>query len=186
MIGRFHSKFLVFYGVTFLLVILLFQQVTAYGDRSLKAPPKIQGRYVSDQPWPGCLASTRLVLTLYQSGIYLSGNVSIVDQDQETSLVASSKAAHTPELTVSREKPTLTGQWTPQHVMLSGQIPELCNRAQASTAATTPSPIRVQIQGQITNSTKVTFVGQMSVGPHATAIPLRAEREAIAPNTPTH
>jgi hypothetical protein len=50
--------------------------VTAYGETNLKAAPAIAGDYRFDaQNWPECLKSDSLVLTIEQSGVYLSGNL---------------------------------------------------------------------------------------------------------------
>ncbi|XZO01682.1 MAG: hypothetical protein ACM65L_24895 [Microcoleus sp.] len=111
--SHFNLKSLAFYGIAIGSVTLLFKVVTAYGETNLKAAPAIAGSYSFDaKNLPECLKSDDLVLTIEQSGVYLSGNLksnnSSVDRQKTTP-----------------EKPTLAGKWENQGLSLSGAVPNL-------------------------------------------------------------
>lgn len=109
----FNLKSLAFYGITIASVTLLFKVVTAYGETNLKAAPAIGGSYRFDaKNLPKCLKSDDLVLTIEQSGVYLSGNLK-----SNNNSVDSQKT--------NPEKPTLTGKWQNQGLSLSGTVPNL-------------------------------------------------------------
>jgi hypothetical protein len=76
--GHFNLKTLTFYGVMIGSVLVLFNIVTTYGENSLKAPVNISGKYLLESPdLPDCLKSEKLVLAIAQSGLYLTGELSL-------------------------------------------------------------------------------------------------------------
>lgn len=69
---HFHTKSLAFYGAMTAAVFLLFQAVTAYGEKQLKAPISLGGDYtIQLENPPQCLKNRDLVLQIEQSGIYV-------------------------------------------------------------------------------------------------------------------
>lgn len=69
-----NPKSLLFYGSMVGSVFLIFKAVTWYGENNLQAPPKLIGEYALEADnLPSCLGGKNLVLTIEQSGIYLSG-----------------------------------------------------------------------------------------------------------------
>jgi hypothetical protein len=104
----FSAKWISFYGATIAIVVGLFSAATNYGETALKAPTKIAGRYrINAKEFPGCLKAEILVLSLDQSGIYLSG-----------SLLDSEESIRTQ--TAAKKKPSLTGLWERGNLALSG------------------------------------------------------------------
>ncbi|HCF30241.1 MAG TPA: hypothetical protein DEV81_24275, partial [Cyanobacteria bacterium UBA11049] len=69
--NHFNFKSLAFYGIAIASVLILFKIVTAYGEKNLKAPVPIEGRYRLNlaQNIPICPQESNLVLDIQQSGI---------------------------------------------------------------------------------------------------------------------
>ncbi|MBE9186534.1 hypothetical protein IQ270_18040 [Microcoleus sp. LEGE 07076] len=110
---HFNVKMLTFYGISIAFVAVLFKVVTAYGETNLKAPPAIAGSYRFDaKDLPECLKSDSLVLTIDQSGVYLSGNLRSGSSQSDGEKTA-------------EEKPSLVGKWETQGLSLSGAVPNL-------------------------------------------------------------
>ena len=107
-------KSLTFYVGSIGFVVALFSFTTAYGEANLKASTKIEGRYrIAAQALPGCLKDDEpLVLTIQQSGVYLSG--SLLSKDETTQTV-----------TAAKKKPSLSGTWDQQKLELSGLLSHL-------------------------------------------------------------
>ncbi|NJR39588.1 MAG: hypothetical protein HC781_13200 [Leptolyngbyaceae cyanobacterium CSU_1_4] len=126
---KIQAKLLGFYGSTLVFVLVLFQGVTRYGDTKLVAAPNINGRYLSTEAMPGCSESTRVLLTILQSGVYLNGAVDVVEN-------ATAIETGRNELT-----PPLTGQLSAQQVSLQGETAAL-SRCQ-------PLAQRVQVAGTV-------------------------------------
>ncbi|MBW4574760.1 MAG: hypothetical protein KME08_05690 [Aphanothece sp. CMT-3BRIN-NPC111] len=137
MMSHFSPKSLAFYGVAIGSVVVLFNVVSAYGESKLKAPPAIDGDYrISAQNLPGCLKADELILTVQQSGQYLSGYLLPADKGDQ-------------KHTTAEEKPSLSGLWQNQQLNLSGSVPHLksCNNSAAQTEASgSPS---VNIEGRV-------------------------------------
>ncbi len=115
--SHFNIKSLAFYGIAIGSVAVLFKVVTVYGETNLKAAPPIAGSYRFDpRNLPKCLKSDVLVLTIEQSGVYLSGNL------RSGSSVSDPK-------TTTEEKPFLAGKWENQGLNLSGLVPNLAGCA---------------------------------------------------------
>jgi hypothetical protein len=115
MSSHFNLKSLVFYGSAIGAVVILFSVVTAYGEAQLKAPIQIKGRYqIAAQDLPGCLKSKQLLLMIEQSGIYLNG--SLLPGDAAEKLVKKAE-----------ERPSLTGRWSNQQLVLNGPLSQLPN-----------------------------------------------------------
>ncbi|CAD5947595.1 hypothetical protein PCC9214_02342 [Planktothrix tepida] len=75
---HFHAKSLAFYGAMTAAVFLLFQAVTAYGEKQLKAPVSLGGDYTIElENPPQCLKNRDLVLKIEQSGIYVFANLGL-------------------------------------------------------------------------------------------------------------
>ncbi|MEG3850644.1 hypothetical protein QT971_26170 [Microcoleus sp. herbarium19] len=154
-------KSLAFYGIAIGSVSLLFKVVSAYGEANLKAPPPIAGSYRFDaKNLPECLKSDSLVLTIEQSGVYLSGNLR-------------SKAGREPQKT-AEEKPTLLGKWENQGLSLSGAVPNL---AGCSEPAATDRKSSVKLRGIVE---KDRLKGKISLTDGAAATDFTAQRAAAA------
>jgi hypothetical protein len=134
-------KLLLFYGSTLAFVVVLFQGVTRYGDTKLAAAPNINGRYLSTEAMPGCPESTRVLLTILQSGVYLNGAVDVVEN------------APVVEAVTSESTPPLSGRLAAQQVTLEGGTVAL-SRCQ-------PLARRVQVAGTIASESdqKLAFAG---------------------------
>ncbi|MGE5660117.1 MAG: hypothetical protein ACM37W_26305 [Actinomycetota bacterium] len=165
----FKFKSLLLYAVAISSVFVLFKTVTAYGETNLKAPPAIAGRYrLNSQNLPDCLGkqspdpSQGLVLTIHQSGMYLSGSLWPLNREGESEITA-------------EEKPSLTGKWQHQTVRLSGPIPHIlaCNQLPTQGQARTAF---IQIVGSVEGDT---FQGKISLSPRAEqAVDFTATKEA--------
>jgi hypothetical protein len=137
----FTLKELGFYGAAISIVVGLFMVTTNYSEANLKAPTKIAGRYrVDAKEFPGCLKAESLVLSIEQSGIYLSG-----------SLLASEESIQTQ--TAARKKPSLTGLWEKGTVALSGAPKHLESCAQENAA--------IEIHGTVVQNL---LEGELKVG----------------------
>ncbi len=159
---KFNLKSLGFYGGAIGFVVALFSFATAYGEANLKAPNKLEGQYrIAAQSLPGCLQTDALILTIQQSGIYLSGSLLNADETSKT-------------LTASKKKPSLTGLLDRDQITLSG-IPSHLDEC----LKTAPVP-KVLIQSTVTKNVikgkirleseaEVTFVGKREPSPEAQA-----------------
>jgi len=133
--NHFKPKSLIFYAVAIGSVVLLFNRVTAYGNRNLKAAQNIEGRYpIKADNLPECLQSDSLALKLQQSGIYLVGALS-----------KQSNAAPS-----SQEKLSLTGERQGENLSLAGPITE----------RSCPDDTQVAIAGSLNQET---LSGQLTV-----------------------
>ncbi len=162
-------RFLLFYGVTLLVVLLLFRWTTAYGEANLKAPPNVNGRYLTTEPPLGCPANSRLAMTIQQSGIYLNGALALVD-------ATSDPQAPQPQTL------TFTGHWQSQ-MSLTGKTQALasCGLDNSKTQATWQATIVPQPDGAAASSA----VGQLSMDG---MLPWKftAQRQQIATQRSTH
>jgi hypothetical protein len=149
--SHFSPKKLSFYSVAIGSVVILFNAVSSYGEANVKAPTAIGGNYrISNQNLPECLKSDSLVLTIHQSGIYLSGSLLPVDKTTQPQ-------------TTAEDKPSLNGNFHNQQVSLSGSIPHLtaCNNPAVNIAGTVDGKT---LQGKLTLSsipTPVEFTAQL-------------------------
>ena len=135
--NHFNFKSLTFYGMTIAAVVILFSAVTAYGTAHLKAPPAIDGSYrLQAQKLPECLKTSAVVLTVQQSGRYLSGSLL-----PENSI----------KINAAQKKPSLDGNLVNQQINLEGQVPgfPLCKNSQVK--------IQAQVKGK-------TLLGQIYLG----------------------
>ena len=169
MMNHLRLKSLAFYGVTIGLVALLFKVVSAYGETNLKAAPAIGGSYRFDaQSLPECLKSDFLVLTIEQSGVYLSGNLRSGSSEADREKIA-------------EETPSLHGKWETQGLSLSGAVPNL-KGCSDSTATGLNSSVKMRgiVEGE-------SLKGKISLTDKAAATDFTAQREAVAkPQKPEH
>lgn len=151
-------KLLLFYGSTLAFVVVLFQGVTRYGDTRLVAAPNINGRYLSTGAMPGCPDSTRVLLNILQSGVYLNGAIDLVEN-----------AAVIEEVTGETRLP-LTGRLAQQQVGLNGRTSAL-SRCQ-------PLARRVQVAGTIAAEAdqKLAFTGTILLDSEAQPWQIKALR----------
>ncbi|MCC3408522.1 MAG: hypothetical protein JGK17_23645 [Microcoleus sp. PH2017_10_PVI_O_A] len=155
-------KSLAFYGIAIGSVSLLFKVVTAYGETNLKAAPPIAGSYRFDaKSLPECLKSDTLVLTIEQSGVYLSGNLRSGNSEADR--------ANTAE-----EKPSLVGKWENQGLSLSGAVPNLTG---CSNSRAIGQNSYVKLRGIVE---KDTLKGKISLTDRAAATNFTAQREMAA------
>ncbi len=151
---KFNLTSLAFYAGTIGAVVALFSFATAYGEANLKAPTKLDGRYrIAAQALPGCLKAEALILTIEQSGIYLSGSLLNADETDKT-LTASKKQSSLTGM-FDREQLTLSG--VPSHLdacLKTAQIPEVLVQG-AVTEGTITGKIRLG-----SGSASVNFVGK--------------------------
>jgi hypothetical protein len=124
-------RLLLFYGGSLVFVIALFHVVSRYGE-TRQAAPNIDGQYLSTTAMPGCPEASRVVVSIFQSGIYLNGAIAL----QSSEIQEPQKA--------SQSLPPLSGQWQNQQVRLEGRTLPLCATRQ------TAQPI--VIEGQVAAS----------------------------------
>jgi hypothetical protein len=168
MMNHLSLKSLAFYGVAIGAVAILFKVVSAYGETNLKAAPAIAGSYRFDaKSLPECLKSDSLVLTIEQSGVYLSGNL------RSGSTEGREKTAE--------EKPSLFGKWETQGLNLSGAVPNL---AGCSDSTGTDQNSSVKMRAIVEQES---LKGKISLTDKATAIDFTAQREAaVQPQKQQH
>lgn len=185
--SHFHPKSLLFYGVMISSVLLLFRITSAYGEKHLKAPPDVNGRYVSTQAPPGCPESSRLALTILQSGVYLHGSLQLQETGDATPAQPSA----------SQNRPSLDGRWDQSQIVLTGPTEALaiCGSEAGSTREAEPSArSEVSIQGKIepssTNSSpeadSATFTGQLTIAGSNQPWTFNAERQAAEAQSVEH
>lgn len=168
--SHFNFKSLAFYGVAIAGVVVLFELVTNYGETHLKAPPSIEGRYpLAFAQKPDCLKSDALVLTIQQSGSYLSASLLPINTNGKRATAAS-------------EKPSLTGQLSNQQLNLSGADKvKICNNAVPQTEnidrPNDNQPSLVNIQGQLEGKI---LQGRIKLSSISQAIEFTAQRESPA------
>ena len=162
-------KSLAFYGIAIGSVLLLFKIVSAYGETNLKAAPAIGGNYRFDaQSLPECLKSDALVLTIEQSGVYLSGNLR-------------SGSSEGDRVKTAEEKPSLFGKWETQGLSLSGAVPNL---AGCSDSTATGQNSSVKLRGIVD---KESLKGKISLTDGAAATDFTAQRQvAVQPQKKEH
>ncbi|MEG4857228.1 hypothetical protein QUB75_05270 [Microcoleus sp. K1-B6] len=168
MMNHLSLKSLAFYGVAIGSVSLLFKVVTAYGEANLKAAPAIAGTYRFDaNSLPECLKSDVLVLTIEQSGVYLSGNLRSGSREGREK--------------TGEEKPSLFGKWETQGLNLSGAVPNL---AGCSDSTATGQNSSVKMRGIVEQES---LKGKISLTDKTAATDFTAQREAaVQPQKDEH
>ncbi|MBV8886769.1 MAG: hypothetical protein JO235_22625 [Chroococcidiopsidaceae cyanobacterium CP_BM_RX_35] len=133
--SHFNFKSLAFYGTAIAFVVVLFEVVTAYGEKNIKAPVAIDGSYPLSftQNSPACLKSTPLLLNIKQSGTFL--NASLLPKSPSSSAATTQKP-------ITATQISLTGRMNNQQVDLS-------SAAKAKICHNGVSPSQVSIQGQV-------------------------------------
>jgi hypothetical protein len=143
-LNHLNRRSLTFYGVAITSVVILFQAVSTYGEANLKAPPDLRGQYqVAVTPALDCLQTagasqpSLLLLTLQQSGIYMTADLRVVKNASEELL---------PEALVqaSKQRPSLIGKIDDQSFLLEGSSSLL-----TGCAATNPTqPVSVMLKAK--------------------------------------
>ncbi|MEZ2227481.1 MAG: hypothetical protein ACBR12_07320 [Microcoleus sp.] len=157
--SHFNIKTLTFYGIAIGSVTLLFKVVTAYGETNLKAAPAIAGSYSFDaKNLPECLKSDDLVLTIEQSGVYLSGNLKSNNNSVDRQKT-------------NPEKPTLAGKWENQGLSLSGAVPNLtgCGKSTGDGSQNSLVKLRGVVEGE-------SLKGKISLVENAVATDFMAQK----------
>ena len=155
-------KLLSFYGISIAFVLVLFKVVTAYGETNLKAPPAIAGSYRFDaKNLPDCLKSDALVLTIEQSGVYLSGHLRSGNSEGNLEKTA-------------EEKPSLVGKWENQGLSLSGAVPNLAGCSDSTAIGQNSS---VKLRGIVDGES---LKGKISLTDQAAATDFTAQKTAVA------
>lgn len=169
--NHFNFKSLGFYGGAITAVVVLFEIVTNYGESRLKAPPSIEGRYPLSfaRNLPDCLKSDALVLTIQQSGTYLSASLLPTKTNGKRA-------------TAAEEKPSLTGQLSNQQLSISGAsnsniCPNLVPQAETSGRSKDDHSSQVNIQGRVEGKN---LEGKMTLSGIPEAIGFTAQIEAPA------
>ncbi len=164
MSSHFNVKSLTFYAVAIGSVLLLFNVVTAYGERKLKAPKTIGGRYQLSfaNSLPDCPQIAPVVLQLAQSGTYV--NAAILQP----------AAKETQSMMSAEEKLTLTGLFKDRELTLNGKVAKsvLCSQPQ------TPGESAIALTSQIEGDN---LVGAISVNGEAAKTPFTGKK-AVSPN----
>ena len=143
---------LIFYIVAVAIVLGLFQLTSAYGEANLKAPPNLNGRYLSVAAPPGCPTDRQFALTIQQSGIFLNGAIELAQV-----------ADPMPAKPLQPEQFTLIGRWQ-QQVTLSGSTLALADCGIASIdsiQATFQPPVASSIASPIASPAALT--GQLNL-----------------------
>lgn len=159
MSSHFSPKSLAFYGIAITSVTILFSVVSAYGEKNLQAPRLIDGKFpLMAQALPGCLAAQPLILTVQQSGVYLNGALVTADAPENV-------------LRMAQERPSLTGKWDTQQMLLTGVTNHLPNCQQ-----------QVKIQGNVQQDR---LSGTVQVG-SASPVVFVSQREAVPRSQSSH
>ena len=163
MSSHFSIKSLSFYAIAIGSVLLLFNVVTAYGEKNLKAPQTIGGRYrlTFNNPLPGCSQVAPLMLQLDQSGTYI--NAALLKPVVQAQTMS------------AEEKPTLTGLFNNQQINLDGGVANsvLCGFSQESgdsAIAITSKLDGKNLAGEIAvngGAAKIPFTGKKAEIPNA-------------------
>lgn len=157
--SHFNLKSLAFYGVAIGSVLLLFNVVTAYGERNLKAPASINGRYRLSfaEKLLSCAKLDPLLLNIEQSGVYV--NASLLPPQTNAQMTTSTE-----------EKHTLTGLLKERQLSLSGSVPQatVCDQAEASGFTA------VAIKGRVDG---VAIAGQLTLHSASQTTEFTAQRE---------
>jgi len=165
------KNYLIFYIVTLATVLGLFQLTVAYGETHLKAPPNLNGRYLSTTVPPGCPSNRSVAITIQQSGIYLNGAIELAPATGQP-----------PSEPIQSEQLTLIGHWRQQQVMLAGHSPALpvCGAA-ASTVN-----LAASFQPPATSpATEAALVGQLNLS-NTQPWSFTAVRQAAIPRQSAH
>jgi hypothetical protein len=176
-------KLVLLYGGTIGLVLILFRLATAYGETHLKAPPNIGGQYLSTQAPPGCPNSTRLLLTVLQSGVYLNGFLSLTPANK------SSLPTTTTASSLSEVRPSLAGRWTNQQIYLTGMTTAWATCQLDGQTAALPSigmsAVPITLQGAIAASPDHILTGQLTLTGQSEAWQFTAQRQTSSKPSPT-
>ncbi len=149
-----------FYAIAIGSVVALFVITTNYGEAHLQAPSKVGGRYAMQADnLPECLKDSPLILSIQQSGVYLTGSLLAEGSSEKTTKIA-------------EERPSLTGKWDGQQLTLSGSLKEF-NACQGN----------LQIQGTVDNNQ---LMGKLRLDSTSETIEFTAPLQESAPQLQAH
>lgn len=141
---------LIFYAIAVSTVLGLFHLTSSYGEAHLKAPPNLNGRYITDAAFPGCPEESRLAVEIQQSGLYLNAAL-------ELTTATATSAEPLPE------QLTLKGDWEEQQINLTGPTSALATCPNFANGANLV-PIQIQATHQPSAaSAPATLTGQMTL-----------------------
>jgi hypothetical protein len=164
--SHFNAKSLTFYAVAIGSVLLLFNVVTAYGEKNLKAPKTIDGHYrlAFARDLPGC-PQTPLMLQIDQSGTYVNAAI----------LKPVAKEAQNPMS--AEEKPTLTGLFKDRQLTLTGKVANSVLCASSQGGGERAIALSSQIEGD-------NLAGEVTVNGDSAKTPFTAEKEVPPKSAP--
>ncbi|MDX2228323.1 MAG: hypothetical protein NW220_01705 [Leptolyngbyaceae cyanobacterium bins.349] len=151
---------LIFYSCAIGSVVVLFTLTTAYGERNLQAPRRIDGRYPLAMQVPtDCLKGQPVNLLLQQSGVFLTGALLPENASERSQQIA-------------LERPSLSGRWGNDQLVLEGNLGREWN-----------CNANVTIAGQISENT---LQGTLSLSTIPSAIPVSGDRQPPPPQPESH
>lgn len=157
---HFSPRSLIFYACAIGSVVILFSAVSAYGEKNLQAPQRIDGQYpLRLKASVPCFASKPIKLLLQQSGIFLTGSILPTDASDST-------------IRMAQERPALSGHWRNDRLTLEGSPGRSWN---------CPEPL--QITGSVTQGT---LNGTLKFSSAPGPIGFTGDRQAPKPNTSSH
>lgn len=158
--SHFDLRSLLFYGTAIGFVLILFSAASAYGEKNLQAPRRIDGNYPLKMQVPAeCLKSKPVNLLLQQSGVFLTGELLPTDAADQA-------------IRIAQERPSLSGRWSNDELILSGRLGRdwNCNAD-------------VKITGKLNQNS---LTGTLSLSSVPQPIELRSDRQPPQPKTESH
>ncbi|MFM2063489.1 MAG: hypothetical protein RLZZ507_3159 [Cyanobacteriota bacterium] len=163
--NNFNFKSLAISGVAIASVLILFRNVTAYGENHLRSTNLIHNRYhlTLTQKLPNCEKANTLIFNIQQSGIYLNASLFPVNTNTDT-----------------KKQLTLTGILQNQQLELSGKI-------DSSIFCQTPSVQNSQLQPitiQMSQLNQENIPGQIKINTIPTTLKFTALPQTNQKATP--
>jgi len=158
--SHFDLRSLIFYTGSIGVVVILFTVATAYGEKNLQAPRRIDGSYPLTMQVPAnCLKGKPVNLLLQQSGVFLTGALLPTDASEQATRIA-------------QERPSLSGRWQNDELTLTGHLGRdwTCNDT-------------VKITGSLNQNS---LIGTLSLSSVPQPIEFRSDRVAPQPKPEGH
>lgn len=157
---HFSRRSLIFYGCAIASVFTLFSVTSAYGEKHLQAPRRIDGLYPLALKTPiDCFQAKPVTLLLQQSGVFLTASILPVDASEQA-------------VRIAQERPSLTGQWRDDQLTLVGQTGRAWNCTDS-----------LKIDGKFTQDT---LNGSLTLRSLAAPIPFSSDRQAPQSKVESH